>query len=365
MSSEQARAPARDVCNHLARRRRPGTGASLHRAKDGIRSMIEQESTTAHQDRTARPRRGTPRAAMAALLVLVVLLGGAAACGSDGDGDDEATSSDAPEQSGDESSGDEEPADVEDPEQEPAEAGSLGDGPVTVVAVGDSLTYGEGDEEGLGGFVGRVTEAIGAESGREGSTLENLGISGWTSDMVINGEGEGGAPGQLPAAVDTITEAVDSGSAVLATYLIGSNDMWFLYEYGEGEGTSADAEEEMLEVYRANVDQTITELQDAGAFVVVGLPDDQSIRPAVVDIEVLNQQLANVTEEEVAQMSELSVRMDEIMAEVAAEHGAPVVDTNGSYWADQETMADDGIHPNAAGYQLMADQWLEVIQPAL
>jgi len=103
----------------------------------------------------------------------------------------------------------------------------------------------------------------------------------------------------------------------------------------------------------------------AGAFVVVGLPDDQSIRPAVVDIELLNQQLPNVTEEEVEQMSALSVRLDEVAAEVAAEHGVSTVDTNGDYWADQATMADDGIHPNAAGYQALADQWLEVIQPAL
>jgi len=284
---------------------------------------------------------------MAAFLLVLAVLGGAACS------DDSSSSSDPPEGAASEG---EQPAAVE---------GELADGPVTVVAVGDSLTYGEGDENGEGGFVGQVTAAIAEEEGRGDSTLENFGISGWTSDMVVNGEGEGGAPGQLPQAVDAITQAAESGNAVLATVLIGSNDMWLLYEYGTEEGTSAEAEQEAVEIYRTNLSQTVSELQDAGALVVVGLPDDQSIRPAAADIEALNQQLPNVTEEEVEQMSALSETLGAVTEEVAAELGVATVDTNGDYWADPSTMADDGIHPNAAGYGQLADQWLEVIQPAL
>src|SRR5687768_7195797 len=110
----------------------------------------------------------------------------------------------------------------------------LADGPVTVVALGDSLTYGEGDELGLGGFVGRLTESIGALPGREGSSLVNLGVSGWHSTGMV--EGQDGSPAQLPAAVEAVEAAVAEGRAVLATVLIGSNDMAYLYAYGTPEG---------------------------------------------------------------------------------------------------------------------------------
>src|SRR5688500_14478788 len=62
----------------------------------------------------------------------------------------------------------------------------LAAGPVTVVALGDSLTAGDGDDSGQG-YAGRLTEAIGAVPGRAGSTLVNLGQSGWDSTMLVDG----------------------------------------------------------------------------------------------------------------------------------------------------------------------------------
>gem|GEM_PF-6834567 len=52
--------------------------------------------------------------------------------------------------------------------------------------------------------------------------------------------------------------------------------------------------------------------------VVVGLPDDQSIRPAVVDINRLHEQLPDVTEEEVRKISDLSKVLARTAGEVAA-----------------------------------------------
>ena len=106
----------------------------------------------------------------------------------------------------------------------------LAPGPVTVIALGDSLTAVEGDDAGKG-FVGRLTEAIGTRPGREGS--------------------------------DAVSE---------------------------------------------------------------------------------------VTAEEVGKMSLLAKTLARTAGEVAAAHGVRTVDTNDAFWADATTMADDGIHPNAAGY---------------
>lgn len=244
------------------------------------------------------------------------------------------------------------------PSTPPAE---LVDGPVTVVALGDSLTAGEGDDAGQG-FVGRLTETIGANPGRAGSTLVNLGQSGWTSTMLV--DGQDGVPAQLQQAVDSVREAT-AGAVVLAPVLIGSNDLWYAYENSVEEPTSSADEDAVVATYRTNLDRTVRELQKAGAVVVVGLPDDQSLRPGVADIDRLNQLLANITADEVEQMSGLAQRLSRTAEEVAADHGALTVDTNDAFWADQARMADDGVHPNAAGYTDLAALWTKVIEPLL
>ena len=242
-----------------------------------------------------------------------------------------------------------------------APAAALAGGPVTVIALGDSLTAGDGDEAGKG-FVGRLTEAIAARPGREGSTLTNLGQSGWDSTMMVNGY-DGGPQAQLPQAVAKARAAAPG--AVLATVLIGSNDLWYVYQNGAVEPTPRAEENAMVAAYRANLERTLTELQAAGAVVVVGLPDDQSARPISADMGRLNQQLSNVTAEEVGKMSTLAEVLGRTATEVAAAHGARTVDTNDPFWADPARMAEDGIHPNAAGYTALAGLWMDGVAPLL
>ena len=242
-----------------------------------------------------------------------------------------------------------------------APAAALKSGPVTVIALGDSLTAGEGDDAGKG-FVGRLTEAIAARPGREGSTLTNLGQSGWDSTQMVNGY-DGGPQAQLPQAV-TKARAAAPG-AVLATVLIGSNDLWYVYQNGAVNPTPRAEEDAMVAAYRANLERTLTELQAAGAVVVVGLPDDQSARPIAGDMGRLNQQLSDVTAEEVGKMSTLAEVLGRTATEVAAAHGARTVDTNDPFWADPARMAEDGIHPNAAGYTALAGLWVDGVTPLL
>lgn len=251
---------------------------------------------------------------------------------------------------------------TERPDREQPEV-ELADGPVTLVTLGDSLTSGDGDEAGEGGYAGRLVAAISEYDGRADSTLVNLGVSGWDSTMMV--DGADGSDPQLGPAVDAVRAAVDEGRPVIATVLIGSNDLWYTYEYSPGAGTTAEEEDAAAETYRENLDRAVAELTDAGATVVVGLPDDQSVRPGAADISRLNTVLPSVTEEEVQQMSALSERFDDIAVEVADEHGALTVNTNDPFWSDPSAMADDGIHPNAVGYERLTELWLGVLDPVL
>ncbi|WP_214406445.1 SGNH/GDSL hydrolase family protein [Pseudonocardia lacus] len=236
---------------------------------------------------------------------------------------------------------------------------TLADGPVTVVALGDSLTAGDGDDAGLG-FVGRLATDIASRPDREGSTLVNLGQSGWDSTAMV--EGQGGTPAPLAQGVEA-TRAAAPG-AVLATVLIGSNDLWYTYSGSENPTPSAD-EAAAADTYRANVERTVREMQAAGAVVVLGLPDDQSVRPISVDIARLQEQLPDVTEEEVGKMSAQSKVLGQVVEDVADTYGVRTVDTNDPLWSDPATMADDGIHPNGAGYTQMATAWIEAVEPLL
>jgi lysophospholipase L1-like esterase len=237
-----------------------------------------------------------------------------------------------------------------------------GSGPVTVVAVGDSLTAGDGDPDG-GGFVGRLVTRLSALPGRAGSTAVNLGRSGWTSEMLVDG-GEG-EPGQLGPAVEAIRAARAEGRAVVSTLLIGSNDLWFVYANGSVDPTPGADEDAAVAAYGANVDRAIATLRGAGAAVVVGLPDDQSLRTGVADLGRLQQQLPGVTAEEVVQMSRLADRLVRTATEIAARYDAPTVETDDPLWADEARMDADGIHPNGAGYEVLAGRFADVIGPLL
>ena len=76
-------------------------------------------------------------------------------------------------------------------------ASTLPAGPVTLVAIGDSLTAGDGDDSGRG-YTGRLLEMM--DLFRSDTQITNLAKSGWSSDALINGDQ--GFTGQLPRAVN-------------------------------------------------------------------------------------------------------------------------------------------------------------------
>ena len=233
-------------------------------------------------------------------------------------------------------------------------ATNLPSGPVTMVALGDSLTQGDGDDTGHG-YTGRLLDMVNAL--RPGSTMTNLGQSGWNSDALINGDQ--GLSGQLPQALQELETAVAEGRGAVALVWIGSNDLWYLYEYGEGsdENDAVDTEH-----FAANMDVILGQLRAAGAQAIVALLDDQSKRPVALKGEAFT----SITPDELDRMSLQVTRYNEIISEKAAQYGALTVDFYSTdIFTNPATLYDDGNHPNAAGYDIIAQKWFDALSSIL
>ncbi|MCZ2127600.1 MAG: GDSL-type esterase/lipase family protein [Anaerolineales bacterium] len=234
-------------------------------------------------------------------------------------------------------------------------AAPLSAGPVTIVALGDSLTEGDGDESGRG-YSGRLLDMINAI--RPDSTLTNLGKSGWNSDALINGDQ--GLPGQLPQAASELQSASSQGKAALALVWIGSNDLWYLYEYGGAIGDAQEADDAAH--FAANMDAILSALRGAGAEVVVALLDDQSYRPVALKGEAFTE----ITPNKLKRMSAHVQTYNQIIREKAEKYGALTVDFYSTdIFTNPATLYDDGNHPNSAGYDIIAQKWFDALAPLL
>ena len=228
---------------------------------------------------------------------------------------------------------------------------ALPDGPISIIAIGDSLTQGDSDETGRG-YPGRLITLV--NETRPGSSTTNFGQSGWNSDALI--EGDQGFLGQLPRAIDEVAlaKSQDRGAAVFVW--IGSNDLWYLYEYGGDIRDEQEAQD--LEHFSANIDLILSELRNAGAEVIIALLDDQSKRPVAIKGEAF----LEITADELNRMSVQVQRYNEIITQKATQYGALTVDFyNTDIFTNPATLYDDGNHPNAAGYDVIAQKWYEVL----
>jgi len=228
--------------------------------------------------------------------------------------------------------------------------------------LGDSLTAGDGDDSAEGGgYPRRLLESVQAR--RSGSTATNLGQSGWTSgDLIV---GVNGVPGQLGQALALLNGAGQS-AAKAAFVWTGSNDLWYLYEFGPEPMTAA-AESADLQSFSTNLDRLLADLRATGAAVFVGLLDDQSLRPVVADPPNPGEPaFPGITADDRARMSAQVTRYNEAVRARAAPRGAVVVDFFATtIFTNATTLADDGNHPNAAGYDLITGLWWAVLDPKL
>ena len=236
----------------------------------------------------------------------------------------------------------------------PQQSATAQPGPITLITLGDSLTQGDGDDTGLG-YPGRLLKKVNII--RPDTTLLNLGQSGWSSDALI--AGDLGLESQLTQAISEAEAATAAGRYPVALLWIGSNDLWYLYEYGDG---SVESERNDLNRFAANLDAIIGRLKDAGAEVIVAKLDDQSKRPVAIKGEAF----VSIPPEELNKMSAQVVQYNLIIEEKAAQYNAMTVDFYSTdIFTNPATLYDDGNHPNHVGYNLIAQIWFEALKKLL
>ena len=252
----------------------------------------------------------------------------------------------------DEQPASDEPTAADEPTNTPAATvGPLPVGALSIVSLGDSLTQGDGDESGQGGYPARLQTLI--EAVRPGSQVLNLGHSGWASADLINGLN--GDPAELDQAI--------AAKPQIATVWIGSNDLWYLYEYGP-EPMTAEAEQEDLRTYEANIDTILSKMTQAGARVFIALLDDQSKRPVVANPpNPAEPAFSATTADDLARMSKHVDAYNEIIRHKAAQYGAVTVDFYSTdIFTNPATLYSDGNHPNTAGYEKITPIWFAALE---
>ncbi len=209
-------------------------------------------------------------------------------------------------------------------------------GPLTIVALGDSLTEGDGEQpEDRGGYPACLQKFI--NEVRPNSRVINLGKSGWGSEQMV--------AGQLPSAIQANPQ--------IALVWIGSNDLW--------NNNGPDRQASDVARYKNNIDRALRALRGTGAQVFIALLDDQSQRPYATSSGG-----AGLSPEGVEQMSHLGSTFNDAIRTKATEYGATTVDFyNTKIFTDPATLAGDGIHPNASGYDLVAQIWSKAIRQNL
>lgn len=227
----------------------------------------------------------------------------------------------------------------------------LPEGAVNIIAIGDDLTRGEGDNVGRGypgRLIGLVTQI------RPGSTIANFAQTGWTSDDVIRGRGVFSS--QLLRAVNEVESVTAQDRSAVVLVWVGSNDLWELYS-GKAEIAPETEEQEAIH-FEENVRIILFELRNAGAEVIIAKLDDQSKRPARTRHGVY----PDITAEELVRMSAQVIRYNEIISKKAVEHNALTVDFYGSdIFIQDETLSSDGYHPNSEGYDQIYKEWYKVL----
>jgi len=219
--------------------------------------------------------------------------------------------------------------------------------PLTIVTLGDSLTSGDKDDEPGGGWPRRLLPLV--QPARPQAQIINLAQPGWTSRDLL--QGAGGSPNQIDQAVKILRET--SGDKI-ATVWIGTNDLFYLYEFGD---PISPEEAQEASRFGRDLDELLERLHDAGARVFIALLHDPAQGPVQTSGVFMS-----TTAEEWARMSRQAQRYNEIIKTAATKYGAAVVDIPATQiFITPALMHEDGIHPNARGYDELARVWWKAL----
>jgi lysophospholipase L1-like esterase len=190
----------------------------------------------------------------------------------------------------------------------------------TIVFAGDSVTD-----------CGRRDDPAGLGDGYVKDLYDDLGPG---RPMILNAGISGNRAGDLVARWET---DVLAHSPDLVSVLIGINDTWRRYD--KNDPTSA---EQFEAAYRKLLDP----LRQVRLVL---------IEPILVPVE----------DEQRGWREDLDPKL-EVVRRLAGEYGAVLVPADAEFTAraaevGPETLADDGVHPTAAGHRLLADLWQRTV----
>ncbi|MBF0203566.1 MAG: hypothetical protein HQK67_04440 [Desulfamplus sp.] len=226
--------------------------------------------------------------------------------------------------------------------------------PITLVTIGDSLTAGDGDSEGGGGYPSRLLAML--VPLYPDSTISNLGISGDTTLDLVNK--------QLNGAV-TILNNAPTGSIKMVLVWIGSNDLFGLYAgdvCSEYYSSISSCEEMEMGYAVDNLDTILGTLASTGATIYIALLDDQSRRPVITDESLRSNSFPGITADEIPRMASQIALYNAQVKQQAVKHGAKTVDFfNTAIFENSATLDYDGNHPNSSGYDAIASIWYQSI----
>jgi len=238
------------------------------------------------------------------------------------------------------------------------------EGPGTYVALGDSLSEGVGaSDQALTAFVLLVHQALGDDF-----ELINLGHSGDTSRDLID-------HGHLDEAVAAIEEQNGDDDAdndvKLVTLEIGGNDLLDLYFADVVSGTCPDLQTALekpecvnplrtaFERFEPNLDTVLERLRAADPAVTIAL---LTLYNPFSDTIPVIAELAEVALEGRAD-TPFAEGLNDIIRATGGEHNVVLVDLYPLFEGKaQELIAQDLIHPNDAGYRVMADAVLAALE---
>ncbi|WP_328700990.1 SGNH/GDSL hydrolase family protein [Aquibacillus kalidii] len=206
-----------------------------------------------------------------------------------------------------------------------------------IVAIGDSLTQGVGDETDHGGYVGILNNTF--ENVEQDITIENFGKRGNRTDQLLK---------RLDK--EEISESIQKADIVLIT--IGANDIMKVVK-----NNFTDLR---LEQFQTEREDYITRLHDI-------FDKINSINP---DTEIYFIGFYNPFERYFTEIEQLGLIIDnwnDTSKKVAEEydnvHYIPTKDLFSN--SNQELLSDDNFHPNTSGYKLIAQRVLEYLKSSI
>lgn len=203
-----------------------------------------------------------------------------------------------------------------------------------VVAIGDSLTEGVGDEEQNGGYIGVIEETINQEE--QLVTIDNFGKRGNRSDQLLN---------RLEEEKD-VTKAIKKADVIFIT--IGANDIMQVFKDNFTDLTIDKFTSEQIRYeQRLNmIFSTIQETNEDATIYLIGF-----YNPFI---------------EYFSDIEELDYIVDswnQIGLDTATKYDHSYYIPMKDVFEDStdELLSDDNFHPNHIGYQLMAERILNYV----